>query len=117
MSQQYLLAMLYVSGGIGGAIGNTISGAIWTNTFLKGLLSNLPGSALLDVLTIYSSLPAQLTYPVGSPERVAIQKTYGCGQSRMLAAGVSISGLAFIWMFLTRNHSVGKNEQTKGIVF
>lgn len=112
-----VLAMLYVSGSIGGAIGNAISGAIWTNTFLKALMRNLPESALPDVLTICSSLPAQLAYPVGSPERIAIQEAYGYGQARMLAAGVGIFGLSFIWMFLIRNHNVMKNGQTKGMVF
>ncbi len=112
-----VLALLYVSGSIGGAIGSTISGTIWTNTFLKALMNNLPESALPDVVTIYSSLPAQLAYPVGSPERTAIQLAYGYGQARMLAAGVGIFGLSFIWMFLIRNHNVSKNGQTKGMVF
>lgn len=52
---------------------------------------------------IYSSLPAQLAY--------------GSGQTRMLAAGVGISGLCFIWMFMIRNHNVLKNGQMKGMVF
>ncbi|PSN59751.1 putative siderophore-dependent iron transporter [Corynespora cassiicola Philippines] len=113
-----VLALLYVSGSIGGAIGSTISGTIWTNTFLKELMRNLPESAQADALTIYASLPAQLAYPVGSPERLAIQEAYGYGQARMLAAGVGIFGLSFIWMFLIRNHDVSKKTgQTKGIVF
>jgi MFS family permease len=113
-----VLALLYVSGTVGGAIGNAISGAIWTNMFLKELQRNLPESALPNVLTIYSSLPAQLAYPVGSPERLAIQAAYGYGQARMLAAGIGIFSLSFIWMFLIRNHDVSKKTlQTKGIVF
>jgi hypothetical protein len=113
-----VLALLYVSGTVGGAIGNAISGAIWTNMFLKELQRNLPESALPNVLTIYSSLPAQLAYPVGSPERLAIQAAYGYGQARMLAAGIGIFSLSFIWMFLIRNHDVSKKTlQTKGNVF
>jgi MFS family permease len=113
-----VLALLYVSGSIGGAIGNTISGTIWTNTFLKALMRNLPESALPNVLTIYSSLPTQLAYPVGSIERIAIQEAYGYAQARMLAAGLGIFGLSFIWMFMIRNHDVSKKiSQTKGIVF
>ena len=103
-----VLAMLYVSGSIGGAIGSTISGAIWTNTFHKALQRNLPESALPNIATIYSSLPAQLAYPVGSPERIAIQQAYGYGQARMLAAGVGLFGLSFIWMFMVKNHDVSK---------
>lgn len=112
------LALLYVSGSIGGAIGSTISGAIWTNTFLKALERNLPETALANVTLIYSSLPNQLAYPVGSPERIAIQLSYGYGQTRMLAAGVSIFGLTFIWVFMMKNLNVAKKQgQTKGVVF
>jgi predicted MFS family arabinose efflux permease len=113
-----VLAMLYVSGSIGGAVGNTISGTIWTNTFGKALMRNLPKSALPDVATIYSSLPAQLAYPVGSPTRIAIQNSYGYGQARMLAAGTGIMALSFIWAFMIRNIDVSKKtSQTKGIIF
>lgn len=112
------LAMLYVSGTIGGAIGNTISGTIWTNTFLPALQRNLPESALADIDTIYSSLEAQLTYPVGSPERLAIQESYAYGQARMLAAGIGVFGLAFIFMLMFRNYDLKKmTKQTKGTVF
>ncbi|KAI1370189.1 putative transporter [Hypoxylon crocopeplum] len=112
-----VLALLYVSGTIGGAIGNTISGAIWTNTFAKALQRNLPASALPNLLTIYSSLPAQLAYPVGSPERLAIQEAYGYAQARMLAAGTGIFALSFVWILLIRNLNVAtKTTQTKGVV-
>lgn len=113
-----VLALLYVSGSIGDAVGNTISGSIWTNTFYKALLRELPPSALPNATTIYSSLPAQLAYPVGSAERIAIQKAYGYGQARMLAAGVGIMALSFIWAFMIRNINVSKKtSQTKGIIF
>lgn len=113
-----VLALLYVSGTVGGAIGNAISGAIWTNTFLKALIRELPQSAQANAVTIYSDIVTQLSYPIGSVERIAIQKAYGYGQARMLAAGVGIFGLSFIWMFLVRNHDVSKKTlQTKGVVF
>jgi len=63
-------------------------------------------------------LPAQLAYPVGCPERIAIQEAYGYGQARMLAVGVGIFGLAFVWVFLIKNHDVSKKTlQTKTVVF
>ncbi|CAD0090828.1 unnamed protein product [Aureobasidium vineae] len=36
-----VLSLLYISGGVGGAIGNTISGTLWTNTFENGLNLNV----------------------------------------------------------------------------
>ena len=112
-----VLALLYVVGTVGGAIGATVSGAIWTNTFRKALERYLPESALPDLDTIYEDLDTQLSYPVGSPERLAIQESYGYAQTRMLAAGTVIMALSFIWTLLIRNINVAKIEQVKGMVF
>lgn len=111
------LALLFVVGTTGGALGSTISGAIWTNTFLGALTRNLPESALADAETIYSDLDTQLSYETGSPERIAIQESYGYAQARMLAAGTAIIGLAFVSILLIRNINVSKIQQVKGMVF
>lgn len=119
VEQEYIaaaLATLYVSGGIGGAIGGAISGAIWTNTFLPALQRNLPEEAMANITMIYSMLPTQLSYPVNSPTRLAIQKSYGYAQTRMLTAGLVIMTLCAIWVFMLRNINVKKLTQTKGTV-
>jgi hypothetical protein len=112
-----VLSLLYISGGLEGAIGNTISGTIWTNTFEKGLVRHLPKSAQANLTTIYASLPAQLAYPVNSPERVGIQMAYGYAQTRMLAAGVGLMGLSLVWICFIKNLNLSKMKQTKGVVF
>ncbi|KAH6628886.1 major facilitator superfamily domain-containing protein [Chaetomium tenue] len=111
------LAVLFVSGGIGGSVGNAISGAIWTNTFLPALQRNLPEAALPNITMIYSSLQTQLSYPVNSPERIAIQESYGYAQTRMLAAGTGLMALNFAWVAMIRNYNVKKMTQTSGVVF
>ncbi|KAL5350680.1 hypothetical protein ACLOAV_004249 [Pseudogymnoascus australis] len=111
-----VLAFLFVSGTIGGAIGSAVSGAIWTNTFKKALGWYLPESARPDLQTIYESLPAQLAYKVGTPERLAIQQAYGYAQTRMLAAGCSVMVLGFIAVAMIRDINVKKMSQTKGNV-
>jgi hypothetical protein len=112
-----VLASLYVTGTVGGAIGNTISGAIWTNTFLKSLQRNLPQSVVAHATLIYADLETQLSYAVGSPERIAIQQSYGFAQSRMLAAGVGIMSLCIIWVLMLRDLDLAKKGQTKGMIF
>ena len=112
-----VLALLSVVGTIGNAMGATISGAIWTNTFEKALERNLPASSLPDLGSIYEDLDKQLSYPVGSPTRLAIQETYGYAQTRMLAAGTGIMALSFISILLIRNINVAKVAQVKGTVF
>lgn len=112
-----VLAVLYVSGSVGGAVGNTISATIWTNTFFQALQRELPESAMAAIADIYGDLQYQLAYPVNSPERIAIQKAYGYAQARMLAAGTAVFALSFIWVFFIRNLKLsGRNTQTRGVV-
>ncbi|KAM3435362.1 hypothetical protein MY4824_004943 [Beauveria thailandica] len=107
-------SLLFSMGGIGGALGSAISGAIWTNTFYPQLQQNLPASDLPNLLTIYSTYTAQLAYPWGSPTRDAIVKSYGCAQTRLLAAGTVFMVLGFIWVGMIKNINVKKMSQTKG---
>lgn len=111
------LALIYVVGTTGGAIGSTVSGAVWTNTFYSALERGLPAEALPDLDSIYADLEVQLSYAVGSAERVAIQAAYGYAQTRMLAAGTSFMVLAFVGTMLMRNINVSKIEQVKGTLF
>lgn len=112
-----VLAVLSMTGWLGGSIGNTISGAIWTNTFPDALIRLLPEDALDSFDEIYGSLDVQLSYEVGTPTRIAIQEAYGIAQQRMLTAGTAIMGLALVWVFLIRNYNVATIRQVKGIVF
>ncbi|KAJ4253890.1 hypothetical protein NW762_010288 [Fusarium torreyae] len=111
------LAMLNVTGTAGGSIGDTISGAIWTNTFEKALMKYLPESALDSIADIYGDLSVQLSYEKGTPERIGIQKAYSYAQTRMLIAGTAIMALSFVWVALIRNLKVSEMKQTKGNVF
>lgn len=112
-----VLALLYVVGNVGGAIGNAICGAIWTNTFPRALERYLPPSDMPDFDSIYGDLSTQLSYPMESPTRLAIQQAYGYAQEKMLIAGTCIMGLSFIWIMLIRNINVAKVAQVKGTVF
>lgn len=112
-----VLALLNVVGTIGNALGATVSGSIWTNTFRKALKQNLPSSALPKLQDIYENLETQLSYAIGTRTRLAIQESYGYAQTRMLAAGTGIMGLSFIWILLIKNINVAKIAQVKGMVF
>lgn len=119
VEHQYIastISMVFVFGTVGGSVGATISGAIWTNTFYPALLRYLPDEAKADAATIYSSLVTQLLYPEGTAVRAAIQEAYGYAQTRMLAAGTGIMSLCFIWVLLVENLDVKDRRQTKGNV-
>lgn len=112
-----VLALLFVMGSIGDAIGSAISGAIWTNTFLPELQRRLPESvSSADVFLIYESLTVQLGYAVGSAERDAINQAYGFAQTRMLAAGTGFMALGFFCVAAMKNLNVRTMTQTKGNV-
>ncbi|KAL3439429.1 major facilitator superfamily domain-containing protein [Aspergillus tetrazonus] len=111
------LAFLGVFGSMGGAVGSSISGAIWTNTLPGALKRLLPESTKADWRVIYESLEIQLSYPVGSPVRVAIASAYAETQTKMLVAGTGIMALSLIWMFLIKDIRLSKDAQSKGVVF
>lgn len=112
-----VLALLNVVGTVGDAMGSTISGSIWTNTFYDALERYLPDSALDNIQDIYDDIDTQLSYPVGSAARLAIQEAYAYAQTRMLAAGAGIMVLAFVAILLIKNINVAKHPQVKGMVF
>lgn len=111
------LALLSIFGWIGGAIGNTVSGSIWTNSFPQALAEFLPEDAQANLEEIYGSLDVQLSYEVGSATRLGIQQAYGVAQERMLIAGTAVMSLSLVWVYFIRNYNVGAMKQVKGLVF
>ncbi|KAJ5790706.1 uncharacterized protein N7518_007717 [Penicillium psychrosexuale] len=112
-----VLALLNVVGTVGDAAGSTICAAIWTNTFYKALEARLPASAIGDIDLIYEDITQQLSYPVGTPARRAIQAAYAYSQTRMLAVGTGLMGLCIIWAIMIRDIDLKKVAQVKGVVF
>lgn len=98
-------------------IGNTISGAIWTNSFPQALSKLLPMSAQTDLEDIYGSLDVQLSYAIGDPTRTAIQEAYGVAQEKMLIAGTAVMALGIASIFLIENYDLAKMRQSKGRLF
>lgn len=111
------LAFLGVFGNMGGAIGSSISGAIWTHTLPGALKRLLPESVRADWQKIYESLDVQLEYARGTVVRHSISLAYAEAQSKMLIAGTAIMALSLVWMFVVRDIRLADNAQTKGVLF
>jgi hypothetical protein len=111
------LAVLGMFGNIGGAIGLTVASAIWTDVLPKKLMEYLPAEELPNLLMIYADLTTQLSYPMGSPTRMAIQRAYGDAQVRMLAAGTGVWVVGFVAVLVWRDINVLGIKQTKGHVW
>ena len=112
-----VIAVLGMFGNIGGAIGSTVAAAIWQGVFPKKLVEYLPASELPNLLTIYADIVTQLSYPVGSPTRVAIQRAYADAQKSMLIAGTAVWALGLVGVLIWRDIRVIGIKQTKGHVF
>ena len=110
-----VLALLGLFGYIGGAIGNSISGAVWTNTLPEKLQELLPVAIKPEWEAIYGDLEKQLSYPMGTPARDAIIEAYAAAQSRMLIAGTAVMALAFIAVLVIKDVKLDR-KQMKGVV-
>lgn len=111
-----ILAILSMFSAIGGAIGLTVAGAIWQSVFPAKLLEYLPVEEQANLLEIFGKLEVQLSYPIGSPARIAIQRAYASAQTSMLTAGTAIWAVGFAAAAIWRNVDVKQIKQVKGQV-
>lgn len=111
------IALLSLVTSVGGSIGGSISGAIWTNLMPQKLAEYLPDDLKANATEIYGSLPVQLSYPWGTPERDAIVKAYGETQKIMLIASLSSLAGPIVWVLMMKNHRLSEREQTKGVLW
>lgn len=76
---------------IGSSLGNSVSGAIWTQVLPSHLEKNLAG--INDTLAAYAyaqPLTAMLEYPVGTPERDAMIRSYEDVQRLLTITGICL---------------------------
>ncbi|OLN94161.1 Siderophore iron transporter mirB 8 [Colletotrichum chlorophyti] len=111
------LALLAMVTSVGGAIGSTISGAIWTNLMPSKLAAYLPDELKGDALLIYGDITKQLAYEVGTPERDAIILAYSETQKIMIIASLVALAGPILWVSLMKNHRLSDKSQTRGVVF
>ena len=111
-----VLAILSLSSQIGGAVGDTIAGAIWQNTFPEYLAQRLPAGMQAQAATIYASLTTQLTYAWGTPTREAIVYAYGESMRDMCIAATCVCILIFVSVWMWRDIKLSNKKQVKGTV-
>jgi MFS family permease len=69
-------AMFLTSMEMGGAVGAALSGAVWTHNIPRKLRLYLPEENKGDADAIFGKITKALSYPLGSPVRVAINQAY-----------------------------------------
>ncbi|KAK6365501.1 hypothetical protein LTS17_011220 [Exophiala oligosperma] len=119
-THQHIPAVLAMEGlvaYVGSSIGQAIAAAMWTGIFPQKLLEYLPASAQPDFASIYGDLTVQASYPVGSPTRIAIDKSYGDTQRLMLIAATSLYTITLVSTALWKDIDVKKMKQReKGLL-
>lgn len=108
------LALQSLFTSVGGAIGASVSGAIWTNTFEGELLRALPDNLKPQADKIYESLATQLTYTWGSPGRDAIVLAYGNTQRYMCIAATCGLVVMLVGVFMWRDIRVKDFRSPRG---
>lgn len=111
-----ILAIEAMFSSVGGAIGSTIAAAIWTGVFPESLAKYLPPESQGNLTQIYGDLTTQLSYPVGSPTRNAIEQSYGDAQKAMLIASTALLAIGVVCCALWRDIKVKEFKQVKGLV-
>lgn len=118
--QQYFaiaVAMVSTVGSIGSAVGLTVSAAVWQHVFPEKLALYLPQNQLPNLLTIYGDLTTQLSYPIGSPTRLAIQQAYSDGQKYLFTSATCAWVIGAVGILMWSDLNLKAIKQTKGRVF
>ncbi|KFY14795.1 hypothetical protein V491_05904 [Pseudogymnoascus sp. VKM F-3775] len=119
VSHQYVAVVLAMEGlfsSIGGGIGSTLSAAIWASAFPKALAGHLPDQDLPNIREIYSSVTTQLSFPIGSNTRIAIQDAYSDAQKRLLIPGIAVWIIGIVAVLAWRDVNLKNVKQVKGNV-
>lgn len=111
-----MLAIVSIFGNIGGAIGMTIAASIWSDTVPDRLVRYLPSEDLPNLNKIFGDITTQLSYPMKSLTRLAIQHAYEDAMLRLLIASTAISVVGVIGPLMWRNINVKEVEQNKAYV-
>ena len=118
--QQYFaiaIALVSMFANMGSAVGLTVSSAIWNDIMPKKLLEFLPEEDLPNIMMISMDIVTQLSYPVGSPTRTAIQRAYGEAQKYLFTAATASLVLGVVGILMWQNINIIGIKQTKGNVF
>ncbi|KAG6290226.1 hypothetical protein E4U46_001967 [Claviceps purpurea] len=89
---------------IGSALGNTVSGAIWSQV-LPGKLNSLlnPLNSTLGTTMYMNPLSTYTLYPMGTPERTAMVQSYQSVQKLLTITGICLCVPLILFAILLRN--------------
>ncbi|KAM5343691.1 hypothetical protein ACJ41O_012228 [Fusarium nematophilum] len=96
---------------IGSAIGSAISGAVWSRNIPAKLAAYLPEEAQQNATLIFSDINQALAYPVGSRERIAINRSYQETMTTLLTIAVCVCVPVLLASLLMSDYHLDEMEQ------
>ncbi|KAL2036510.1 hypothetical protein N7G274_010740 [Stereocaulon virgatum] len=96
---------------IGGAVGNAISGAVWTANLQSRLVKYLPPSAQADATLIFGNLTLAKSYVSGSLERTAINRSYQETMDILLIIAACLAAPLIPLSLIMRNYKLDTIDQ------
>lgn len=103
---------------LGGAIGSAISGAIWTDRVPTLLLRYLPAEEQGNAMDIYGDISvAKAAYPMGTPERDAVNRAYQEAMTTLLIVAVCATVPCIFFSLMMKNYKLDQvHQHVKGNV-
>lgn len=101
-------AMFLTALEMGGAIGSAISGAVWSSSVPKKLRLYLPPESQKDAEAIFGKLTKALEFPMGSPTRDAINRSYEETMATLLTIAVCVTIPLIPLSLLMKNYKLDK---------
>lgn len=96
---------------LGGAVGSAISGAVWSKNIPTKLDLYLPSAAKSNATAIYNSINNAIIYPMGSPEREAINRAYQETMHTLLIIAICVTVPVFLLSLLMKNYKLDEIKQ------
>ncbi|GAB1202814.1 hypothetical protein APSETT445_001436 [Aspergillus pseudonomiae] len=101
-------AMFLTSMEMGGAVGAAISGAVWTHNIPRKLRRYLPDENKGDAKEIFGRLDKALSFPIGSPARIAINRSYQETMNKLLVLALIATIPLIPLSLLMKNYRLDK---------
>ncbi|EEQ30695.1 siderophore iron transporter mirC [Microsporum canis CBS 113480] len=104
-------AMFLTALEMGGAVGSAVSGAIWTTYLPSKLVKYLPDETKGEATEIFGKLTKALSYPMGSPTRDAIIRSYEETMQTLLTIAICVCIPLIPLSLLMKNYELDKVDQ------
>ena len=93
---------------IGGAVGSAISGAVWGQNIPVKLREYLPQGSKDQAQAIFNKIGNAVAYPIGSPQRIAINRAYQETMTILLIIAVCCAVPVILLSLFLTNENLGE---------